>query len=190
LTIFSPVKEEITRMITAIEDGDPRAAEELLPLVYTELRRLAASQMASLQGDQTLQPTALVHEAFIRLTADPDKEWNGRTHFFRASAKAMQRILIDSIRRKGRQKHGGGMHREVLDDSKIAFSMPSDQLIALDEALELLDRKDTQSADIVRLRYFVGMTMAEAAAALGISVRGAERRWAYARAWLHKELSA
>jgi RNA polymerase sigma factor (TIGR02999 family) len=179
---------EVTRILTAIEQGDGHAAGELLPLVYDELRHLAAQQLAGEGPGQTLQPTALVHEAFLRLVACPlrqqgeEPHWNGRSHFFAAAAEAMRRLLIDNARRKQAQKRGGGRKREGLD--AVAAPEPDDELLALDEALEQLAAKDPQKARLVELRYFAGLTGEQAAQVLGISAATADRHWAYARAWL------
>jgi RNA polymerase sigma factor (TIGR02999 family) len=180
---------EVTRILTAIEHGDVRAAEELLPLVYQELRQLAAQRLSKEAPGQTLQATALVHEAYIRLVGAEDPNWSGRGHFFSAAAEAMRRILIDIARRKKRQKHGGGYQRVDLDAANLTSEMCSDELIALDEALEKLTKDDKVSAELIKLRFFVGLTMEQAAEILGISQRTADRNWAYARAWLYKEIS-
>jgi RNA polymerase sigma factor (TIGR02999 family) len=180
---------DVTRILSAIEQGDPRAAEQLLPLVYDELRKLAARRLAQEKPGQTLQATALVHEAYLHLVdAEGQKSWQGRGHFFAAAAEAMRRILIDSARRKQRPKHGGDRHRVDLDDAGDAIAHPADDLLALDEALEKLASEDRVSADLVKLRYFAGVSIDETAAILGMSPRTADRRWAYARAWLRQEL--
>jgi len=180
---------DVTQILNAIEQGDPRAAEQLLPLVYDELRRLATGRMAHEPPGQTLQATALVHEAYLQLMdAEGRKSWEGRGHFFASAAEAMRRILIDSARRKRRPKHGGERHRVDLDDAGDAIAPPVDDLLALDEALEKLSAVDRASADLVKLRYFAGLSIDEAAEALGISPRTADRRWAYARAWLRQEM--
>jgi RNA polymerase sigma factor (TIGR02999 family) len=180
---------EVTRVLAAIEQGDPRAAEQLLPLVYEELRKLAAQKLAQEKPGQTLQATALVHEAYMQLVdAESSRTWHGRGHFFAAAAEAMRRILIDSARRKRRPKHGGDRHRVGLDDAGDAIAPPVEDLLALDDALEKLSSVDRVSADLVKLRYFAGLSIDEAAEGLGISPRTADRRWAYARAWLRQEM--
>jgi RNA polymerase sigma factor (TIGR02999 family) len=179
---------EVTRILSAIERGEPRVAEQLLPLVYDELRRLAAQQLAQEQPGQTLQPTALVHEAYLRLV-DTTQSWNGRAHFFAAAAEAMRRILIEQARRKHRHKHGGDRRRIDLDEIQAVADAPAEELLSLDEALSRLEQHDLLAARLVKLRYFAGLTMAEAAQALDLSLRTAERNWTYARTWLHRELS-
>jgi RNA polymerase sigma factor (TIGR02999 family) len=178
---------DITQILQAVERGE-NSAERLLPLVYEELRKLAAHKMAHEAAGQTLQPTALVHEAWLRLPGSDREEWNNRTHFFMAAAEAMRRILIDTARRKRSLKRGSGNERVELHDSHIAQSGPDDELLAVHEALDLLAESDAVAANLVKLRYFVGMTMPEAAAALGMPLRTAGRLWAYARAWLRREL--
>jgi RNA polymerase sigma factor (TIGR02999 family) len=180
---------EVTQILAAIQRGEEKAADELLPLVYEELRRLAAARMALERPGQTLQPTALVHEAWLRLVGDESRKWNDRTHFFAAAAEAMRRILVDNARRKCTARHGGGQQRVELAD--IAAAVPNDdQLLAVSDALEKFAAQDKQMAELVKLRYFVGMTLAEAAQALGISEGTAKRHWAYARAWLYEEIRA
>jgi len=179
---------DVTRILNAIEQGDEKAADKLLPLVYEELRRLAAYKMSKEVPGQTLQATALVHEAYIRLVGSEAHNWNSRTHFFTVAAEAMRRILIDNARRKKRIKRGGGRRRNNLDDIDIAFEGPSDDLIALDEALEKLAKKDKIKADLVKLRYFAGLTSKQAAKVLGISNSTAIEHWAYIRAWLRLEI--
>jgi RNA polymerase sigma factor (TIGR02999 family) len=180
---------EVTQVLSAIDSGDPQAAEQLLPLVYDELRKLAAQRLAQEKPGQTLQATALVHEAYLRLVdAAGGRPWEGRGHFFAAAAEAMRRILIDSARRKRRPKHGGDRHRVGLDDAGDAIASPVEDLLALDEALEKLAAEDNVSADLVKLRYFAGLSIDEAAEAVGVSPRTADRRWAYARAWLRQEM--
>ena len=181
--------DNVTHILSAIERGDEQAARQLLPLVYDELRKLAGQRLAQEKPGQTLQATALVHEAYLRLV-DTDKvqQWNSRGHFFAAAAEAMRRILIDSARRKRRPKHGGDRHRLDLDDAGDAIAPPVADLLALDEALEKLAAEDKDSADLVKLRYFAGLSLAEAAEALGLPARTAGRRWAYARAWLSEEI--
>lgn len=180
---------EFTRILVAIEQGDAKAADELLPLVYEELRRLAGHKMSREQPGQTLQATALVHEAYIRLVGSDDRQWSGRTHFFAAAAESMRRILIENARRKQRQKHGGGQHRVDLDDAEISIEEPSTNLIALDEALAKLAEEEKTVAELVKLRYFAGLTLSQAANILGVSRRTADRYWAYARAWLYQEIN-
>jgi RNA polymerase sigma factor (TIGR02999 family) len=181
---------KVTQIINAIEQGDARAADELLPLVYTELRQLAAQRMAREKPGQTLQATALVHEAYIRLVGSDAQNWNGRTQFFTAAAEAMRRILIENARQKKRIKRGGGQHRVDLDDVEFPVVTPSDDLIALDMALEKLATKDKLEADLVKLRYFAGLTMEQCANMLGLSERTATRYWAHAKAWLHKQITS
>ena len=177
---------DVTRILTAIESGDREAADELLVVVYKELRRLAAQLLAGERPGQTLQATALVHEAYIRLVGSSDQSWEGRRHFLAAAAEAMRRILVENARRKRRLKRGGDRKRiDVdLDGTDLAEDDASDDLVALDEALDRLATEDASAADLVKLRYFAGMTASEAAAALGVSLRTANRLWAYARAWL------
>ena len=176
---------EVTRILSAIEQGDPQAAEQLLPLVYEELRQLAAQRLAGEKPGQTLQPTALVHEAYLRLTAGrPLQDWNGRGHFFAAAAEAMRRILVETARRKRCERHGGGRQRLTLDGLDVAAESPDDDLLALSEALDLLAEANPRAAELIKLRYFAGLTGREAAEALGISPRKADQVWAYARAWL------
>jgi RNA polymerase sigma factor (TIGR02999 family) len=183
------VMGDVTRILADIEQGNPRAAEQLLPLVYDELRRLAAQKMVHEAPDQTLQPTALVHEAWLRLVNGDDAHgWNGRGHFFGAAAEAMRRILIDQARRKQSQRRGGGLAREPLEGVEIAAPEPSIDLLAVNEVLKRFEGIDPPKADLVKLRYFAGLTIPEAAKALGISTTTADRHWAYARAWLHAEL--
>ena len=180
---------EVTRVINAIQEGDERAADELLPLVYQELRRLAAQKMSHEPPGQTLQATALVHEAYLRLVGGEGQNWDGRTHFFYAAAEAMRRILIDNARRKKRLKHGGDRQKVDLDQAELHIDGPSDDLIALDEALEKLANTDKASADLIKLRFFAGLTMEQAANILEIPRRSADRNWAYARAWLYRAIN-
>src|SRR3954469_9831991 len=181
---------DVTQILAAVEAGDPHAADELLPLVYDELRRLAAAHLADEKRGQTLQPTALVHEAYVRLVGlGPDQHWGGRAHFFAAAAEAMRRILLDAARRKGRRKRGGGMARHDIDGIDPAAPESSDDLLALDEALVRLAAADPQAAELVRLRFYAGLPIPEIARVLGISPRTADRTWAYARAWLHQALA-
>jgi RNA polymerase sigma factor (TIGR02999 family) len=180
---------DVTAILSAIEAGDPTAAGQLLPLVYDELRRLAAQRLAGENPGQTLQATALVHEAYLRLVGAEDAvRWNGRGHFFGAAAEAMRRILIERARRKRRLRHGGGLRRIDLDRVDLADEAPSDDLLALDEALQELAADDPVVADVVKLRYFAGLTAEQTAEALGLSLRTANRHWAYARARLFRRL--
>ena len=183
---------DVTRILSAIEQGDPHAAEQLLPLVYDELRKLAAQKLAQEKPGQTLQATALVHEAYLRLVQSPQREqgqsWNTRGHFFAAAAEAMRRILIDNARRKARAKHGGDRRRIDLDEA-LAVAGPQEDLLALDEALASLAQQEPAKAELVKLRYFAGLSLEEAAACLGISQATAKRYWAVARAWLFAALS-
>ena len=181
---------EVTRILSAIEQGDPHAAAQLLPLVYDELRKLAAQKMAQEAPGQTFQATALVHEAYLRLVdVEEAQHWNSRGHFFAAAAEAMRRILIEQARRKRRPKHGGDRRRIDLDDALSVAEAPCDDLLALDEALSRLEATDPLAAQVVKLRFFTGLSMPETAEALGLSLRSAERNWTYARTWLHRELS-
>jgi len=177
-----------TRILGQIEDGDRGAAERLLPLVYDELRKLAAHRLAREKPGQTLQATALVHEAFVRLV-DPEfaQHWDSRGHFFAAAAEAMRRILVDQARKKRTLRRGGSAKRLALEEVRLASSQ-DDSLVALDEALSRLEQLDKSKADLVKLRYFAGLSIPQAAKALGVSVSTANRYWAYARAWLHEEL--
>jgi RNA polymerase sigma factor (TIGR02999 family) len=178
---------ELTQILTAIEQGNAGATDELLPVVYKELRRLAAYKMASEPAGHTLQPTALVHEAWLKLVDSPNQSWQNRAHFFGAAAEAMRRILIARARRKGRQRRGENAEHLDVDDLEIASPTPDDQLLALNEALEGFAAMEPQQAELVKLRYFVGLKIEEAAEVLGISEATAKRWWAYARAWLfHK----
>ncbi|MHC4214364.1 MAG: sigma-70 family RNA polymerase sigma factor [Planctomycetota bacterium] len=180
---------EVTRILGAIERGDIHAAEELLPLVYQELRQLAAQKMSQEAPGQTLQATALVHEAYIRLVGAEEANWSGRGHFFAAAAEAMRRILIDIARRKKSLKYGGDRQRVDLDEADIAIEASSDNLIALDEALTKLTEKTPTVAELVKLRYFAGLTLEQVAEIQGVSRRTATSHWAYARAWLHREIT-
>src|SRR4051794_6211294 len=185
---------EVPRVLSAIEAGDPQAAEQLLPLVYDELRRLAAQRLAGEGVGHTLQPTALVHEAYLKLVGpDPQQPWNGRVHFFAAAAEAMRRILIVHARRKHRVRRGGGMKRVELDDfddvEMVAERGGADELLALDEALTQLAAADPRRAELVRLRYFAGLTLEQAAELLGISRATADRHWAFARVWLYDAMT-
>jgi RNA polymerase sigma factor (TIGR02999 family) len=182
---------EITQLLNTVAAGDPRAATALLPLVYDELRALAAARMAGEASGHTLQPTALVHEAYLRLVggSQPD-DWNGRGHFFAAAAEAMRRILVEAARRKGRQRHGGGARRKPLDGNEPPAAEEADavDLIALNDALDRLAEASPRRAELVKLRYFAGLTVPEAADLLGISRSTAEADWTYAKAWLKREM--
>jgi RNA polymerase sigma factor (TIGR02999 family) len=187
---MSPMSE-VTRILSAIEQGDPSSAAQLLPLVYDELRKLAAQKLAQEKPGQTLQATALVHEAYLRLVASPAREaqqWDGRGHFFAAAAEAMRRILVDRAREKGREKRGGKFRKLDIDAVDVATTAAPDQLLAIDDALAKLARDDPAAAQLVQLRFFAGLTVGEAGKALGISTATAYRHWNYARAWLHGEL--
>lgn len=194
--LFAPViMNEITHIFRAVQEGDPHAASRLLPLVYDELRRLAARQLAREPGGQTLQPTALVHEAYLRLVSPPGSEpgaqephWDHRGHFFAAAAEAMRRILIDNARRKQRPKHGGDRQRVSGDFAAPEPETPLEDLLALDEALEQLAQEEPAKAELVKLRFFAGLTMPEVAEVLGISLPTVERHWTYARTWLFAKL--
>jgi len=184
-----PVMSDVTQILNAAARGDAKATDELLPLVYQELRRLAAYRMANEASGHTLQPTALVHEAYLRLVgAGESQQWDGRTHFFAAAAEAMRRILIEAARRKKRLKHGGEFERVTIEGIDLPLPMPDDELLALDEALNRLNTVDERAANVVKLCFFVGMTQQEAAKELGISLATAERLWSFARAWLFREM--
>ena len=180
---------DVTRILAAIERGDVRGVDELFPLVYQELRQLAAQRFRKELPGQTLQATALVHEAYLRLVGGEEQNWSGRGHFFSAAAEAMRRILVENARRKKGLRRGGGRKRVDLDAAEAASEMPSDELIALDEALEKLSKEDKVAAELIKLRFFAGLTMEQAGEVLGIRHRTADRNWAYARAWLYKEIS-
>ena len=175
-------------MLNAIDAGDPKAADQLLPLVYGELRKLAVVRMANEKAGQTLQPTALVHEAWLKVAGDGQEHFANRRHFFKAAATAMQQILIDNARRKQRLKRGGSRIGEELHESRIAVAVPSEELLAVNEALAELAREDPDAVEVVRMRYFVGLTIPEIADALGLSPRTVARHWAFARAWLKSTL--
>jgi RNA polymerase sigma factor (TIGR02999 family) len=182
---------DVTHILSQIELGDPSAAEQLLPLVYDELRKLAAQRIAQEKPGQTLQGTALVHEAYLRLVASPGgaaQQFNSRGHFFAAAAEAMRRILVDKARRKGRVKRGAEMARRDVDEIELAAPVPPDEILAIDEALDKLASANALAAQLVKLRYFAGLTIREAADALGLSPRKVNQVWAYARAWLMAEL--
>jgi RNA polymerase sigma factor (TIGR02999 family) len=182
---------DVTQILQGIENGEPIEAERLLPLVYDELKKLAAARLAQEHPGQTLQPTALVHEAYVRLVdVKQAQKWESRGHFFAAAANAMRRILIDAARRKRREKHGGDRNRLFLGDVAVPAPEPRDDLVALDTALTRLAKEDSQAARLVELRYFAGLSVAETAQVLGISPRTTDRVWAFARAWLHREITA
>jgi RNA polymerase sigma factor (TIGR02999 family) len=182
---------DVTHILSAIEQGDRHAAEQLLPLVYNELRKLAAQRLASEKPGQTLQATALVHEAYIRLVDhERAQHWNSRGHFFSAAAEAMRRILVESARRRNSVKRGGHFERQELSGSRIPASETDHDVVALDEALDKLAETDRAAADLVNLRYFAGLTIPQAAEILGVSPRKADSMWAYARAWLRRELNS
>jgi RNA polymerase sigma factor (TIGR02999 family) len=181
---------DVTKILSQIEQGDPSAADQLLPLVYEELRKLAAAKLASEKPGQTLQATALVHDAYVRLVdVEKAQHWNSRGHFFGAAAEAMRRILVDNARRKDRIRHGGGQARIEIEKLDLAGVSASDDILALDEALGRLSTQEPTVTQVVQLRYFAGLTIEQTAAALDISVRTANRHWAYAKAWLFQELS-
>jgi len=181
---------DVTHILSQIEQGDPQAAEKLLPLVYDELRKLAAAKLAQEKPGQTLQATALVHEAYLRLVGgDGAEKWDNRGHFFAAAAEAMRRILLDQARKKQSQRRGGDLQRQPLDDIEIQTSEPQLDLLAADEALEKFQRIDAVAAQLVKLRFYAGLTIPQAAAVLSISTATADRYWAYARVWLHAELT-
>jgi RNA polymerase sigma factor (TIGR02999 family) len=180
---------EVTRILSAIDQGDPSAAEQLLPLVYDELRQLAAQKLAQEKPGQTLEATALVHEVYVRLVdVEQAQHWNSRGHFFAAAAEAMRRILVEQARRRSAAKRGGQAVREELQESAIAAPEPDEELLALNEALEHLAKVDAVAAQLVKLRFFTGLTMTDAAQALGMSVRSAHEIWAYARSWLRRKM--
>jgi RNA polymerase sigma factor (TIGR02999 family) len=189
LPISGPTMNEVTRILAAVAQGDPQAASQLLPLVYDELRQLAAQRLAHETPDQTLQPTALVHEAYLRLAGgEQGRPWDSRGHFFAAAAEAMRRILVENARRKHAAKRGGGTRRVPLEEFHRVAESPQD-LLDLDDALTRFAAEEPDKAQLVQLRFFAGLSTPEAAAALGVSVATAERWWAYARAWLFAELS-
>jgi RNA polymerase sigma factor (TIGR02999 family) len=182
---------DVTKLLDAIGRGDPRAGDQLLPLVYEELRVLAARRLSQEKPGQTLQATALVHEAYLRLAGGgAEQNWNSRGHFFAAAAEAMRRILVESARRRARKKHGGELKRIDLSASQLADSADDEELLSLDEALERLKNHDAQSAELVKLRYFAGLTVPQAAEVLGVSPRKADFLWSFARAWLRREIEA
>jgi RNA polymerase sigma factor (TIGR02999 family) len=179
---------DITEILAVLEQGQNQPAEELLPLVYDELRRLAAWRLANEQPGQTLQATALVHEAYLRLVGKEYPHWNSRRHFFGAAAEAMRRIIVENARRKKRVKRGGQLERVEMEAVDLPSPMPDDELLALDEALEKLAQTDARAAELVKLCFFVGLTQEQAAQELGVSVSTVERTWAFARAWLFREI--
>lgn len=179
---------DATQLLSAIAAGDPKAADQLLPLVYEELRKLAVVRMANEKAGQTLQPTALVHEAWLKIAGDDGQQFANRGHFFKAAAGAMQQILIDIARRKQRLKHGANLIGDELHESRIVMSVPSDELLAVNDALAALALEDPQAAEIVQMRYFVGMTVPEIASALDLAPRTVDRHWAFARAWLKRTM--
>ncbi|MHC5113933.1 MAG: ECF-type sigma factor [Planctomycetota bacterium] len=178
----------MTRLLQGGDDDEPRRADELLPLVYDELRALARARVARETPGQTIQATVLVHEAYLRLVGDEDPGWNGRRHFFGAAALAMRRILVEQARRKARLKHGGGRHRVELDDGVGAIESPTDDVVAVDDAVRRLEAQDARKGAIVNLRYFGGLTAEETARALGVSLGTVEREWRFIKAWLQVEL--
>jgi RNA polymerase sigma factor (TIGR02999 family) len=179
---------DVTIILNRVEQGDPKAAEQLLPMVYEELRKLAASRMANEKVGQTLQATALVHEAWLKIAGEGHEHFANRRHFFKAAATAMQQILIDNARRKQRLKHGANAVGEELHESRIAMSAPSEELLAVNDALAALAAEDPQAAQVVQMRYFVGMTVSEIATALDLAPRTVDRHWAFARAWLKRKI--
>lgn len=182
---------EVTQILDAIGRGDQQASEQLLPIIYQDLRRLAANMLAQEPAGQTLQATALVHEAYVRLVdSEAEQKWNHRGHFFNAAAEAMRRILVEKARRKQRVKHGGEHQRVEMDDERLVCSVSSDQILALDEALERFEQQEPEKAQLVKLRFFAGLSIEEAADTMGISRATASRHWTYARAWLHDAMSA
>lgn len=182
--------DNLTRLLNAVSPEDSATAEELLPVVYDELRRLAAARMAQEKPGQTLQATALVHEAWIRLLGSGHTEWDGRGHFFAAAAEAMRRILIENARRKKRLRHGAGLNRVDLDNLELACGMPSEDLLALDEALKELETMDPTGAEIVKLRFFAGLSHPQIASELGLSLTAVERSWAFCRSWLYRQVKS
>ncbi len=182
---------DVTQILNAIQQGDPSASDQLLPLVYEELRLLARQRLSNEKPGQTLQATALVHEAYLRLVGNEnDASWDNRGHFFAAAAEAMRRILVNRARDKSRQKRGGEWARVELDQIQVAIDTPAEELIALDEVLELLNREDPRCAKVVKLRFFAGLTLQETAEMMGISTRTADRYWAYGRAWMFDQFES
>jgi RNA polymerase sigma factor (TIGR02999 family) len=187
--MLSAIPPDVTGILQPIEEGDPRAAEQLLPLVYDELRNLAAAKLAREKAGQTLQPTALVHEAYLRLvSATGERPWDSRGHFFAAAAEAMRRILVENARSKRRQKRGGTLRRVEMDPAQLSYVSSAEDLLDLNEALDCLAAEDLQAAQFVKLRYFAGLSVEEAAEMVGLSRSAACAHWAYARAWLHRHL--
>jgi len=179
---------DVTQILDAVHRGDASATDKLLPLVYDELRKIAAHKMSGEAAGHTLQPTALVHEVWLRLAGSNEQAWQNRAHFFGAAAEAMRRILVEHARKKQALKRGAGAEHEQLNESALVLTAPPDELLAVHDALDGLAREDPAAAELVKLRYFVGMTMEEAASALDLAPRTAERTWTYARAWLHREI--
>jgi RNA polymerase sigma factor (TIGR02999 family) len=182
---------DVTQILSQFESGDPSASEQLLPLVYDELRKLATARLTNEKPGQTLQATALVHEAYLRLVGcEPTQQWDSRGHFFAAAAEAMRRILIENARRKVRKKHGGDVQRVELDESDLATTLPDERLLTIDVALDQLVEEDPQAAELVKLRFFAGFSITEAAEILGVSRSNAYAQWAYARAWLQSKVES
>jgi RNA polymerase sigma factor (TIGR02999 family) len=181
---------DVTRLLGSVGAGEPKAAEQLLALVYEDLRKLAVVRMANEKAGQTLQPTALVHEAWLKIAGEGNEQFANRRHFFKAAATAMQQILIDNARRKQRLKHGANQVGDELHESRIAMAVPAEELLAVNDALAALALEDPQAAEVVQMRYFVGMTVPEIADALGLSPRTVNRHWAFARAWLKRTIRA
>jgi RNA polymerase sigma factor (TIGR02999 family) len=181
---------DATHLLSAVEQGDPKAADELLPLVYEELRHLAALKMADQPAGHTLQPTALVHEAYLRLVGAEERKWQNSRHFYAAAAEAMRHILIDAARKKHRVKRGGGWQRVNLEEIHLAVETDPDGLLAVDEALEEFEREDPAKVELVKLRFFAGLSLPQAAQTLGLSVATAKRSWAFSRAWLYRRLTS
>jgi RNA polymerase sigma factor (TIGR02999 family) len=186
--VSEPAQGQVTQLLQAVSRGEPRASADLLPLVYDELRMLAAARLARTPPGNTLQPTALVHEAYVRLVGSDNPSWNSRGHFFGAAALAMRQILVDQARRKAAVKHGGGRRRQEITESEAAIEMPSEDMLALDEALKRLEQQDERKYRIVMLKYFAGLTNEETAEALGISTPTVEREWRFIRAFLYTQL--
>jgi len=186
---FRTTMSDVTRILNAIEAGDERAVDKLILTVYQELRHLAAKKLQGEAPGQTLQPTALVHEAYLRLLGDQDQTWKSRTHFFSAAAEAMRRILVDNARRKKSLKRGEKHQRVNLEDADLAIKGPSEDIVALDEALSKLAASDKMKADLIKLRYFAGLTIEQAAEALDLSLTTAKRHWRYAKAWLYNQIT-
>ncbi len=187
--IYAALVSDVTRILDRVQQGDAKAAEDLLPLVYQELRKLAAQKMALQPPGQTLQATALVHEAWLRLTADSQPSWNDRQHFFRAAAEAMRHVLVDRARVKESQKRGAGPFRVSLDEVDLATTTPPEILLVVDEALQALEREHPDKAELVKLRFYVGLNVTETAQTLGLSEKTIQRNWIHARAWLFREIN-